>query len=302
MSYWSYINGFRMFLQLEKGLSENTIDAYLHDTELFFSFLDQAEANKPIGDITLDDLRTFLSYINQMNLSPNSQSRVVSGLKSFFRFLILEGVIKKDPTELLESPKIAKKLPEVLSIDEVEKIIHAIDLSAPEGERNKAIIETIYGCGLRVSELINLKISDLHFREDIIMVTGKGNKQRLVPIGEVAQKQITIYKEQVRTHISPKKSSEDILFLNRRGNKLTRQMVFIILRNLAEKAGIRKTISPHTLRHSFATHLVQNGANLRAVQDLLGHVSITTTEIYTHLNENDLKKAILKYHPRNRDN
>jgi len=299
VSYSSYKNGFRIYLQLERGLSENTLNAYLHDVDLLFRFLSEEKKDKSISEITLDDLRGLVTYIHQMELGESSQSRVISGIKAFFRYLMLEKVIDSDPSELLESPKIGQKLPEVLAVNEINNIIDIIDLSAPEGGRNKAIIETLYGCGLRVSELINLKISDLHFKEGIILVTGKGNKQRLVPIGTSAQKQITIYKDQVRNHLSPKKNAEGILFLNNRGGKLSRQMIFILVRKLVEKAGIHKTISPHTFRHSFATHLVQNGADLRAVQELLGHVSITTTEIYTHLNEKDLRRAILKYHPRN---
>jgi len=299
VSYSSYKNGFRIYLQLERGLSENTLNAYLHDVDLLFRFLSEEKKDKSISEITLDDLRGLVSYIHQMKLGESSQSRIISGIKAFFRYLMLEKVIDSDPSELLESPKIGQKLPEVLAVNEINNIIDIIDLSAPEGGRNKAIIETLYGCGLRVSELINLKISDLHFKEGIILVTGKGNKQRLVPIGTSAQKQITIYKDQVRNHLSPKKNAEGILFLNNRGGKLSRQMIFILVRKLVEKAGIHKTISPHTFRHSFATHLVQNGADLRAVQELLGHVSITTTEIYTHLNEKDLRRAILKYHPRN---
>lgn len=300
MSYIAYKNGFRVYLQLERGLSANTIDAYLHDIDLLLTFIEHEKKNLSVKSITLKDLREFIAYIHDLKLGNASQSRVISGIKAFFRYLLLEKVIDADPSALLESPKIGQKLPEVLSENEIEEIINAIDLSLPEGERNKAIIETLYGCGLRVSELINLKISDLHFKEGIISVTGKGNKQRLVPVGGSARKQITIYKEQIRIHQTPKKNEEDILFMNSRGGRMSRQMIFIIVRKLAEKAGIRKTISPHTFRHSFATHLVQNGANLRAVQELLGHVSITTTEIYTHLNERDLRKAILKYHPRNR--
>lgn len=300
MSNDSYKNGFKVYLQLERGLSENTLYAYLHDIDLLFTFLTDEKSGLNIKKLTLNDLRDFVEYINRMSLGESSQSRIISGIKSFFRYLVLEKIITDDPSALLESPKIGKKLPEVLTENEVELLINSIDLSTSEGERNKAILETLYGCGLRVSELINLKISDLHFNEGIILVTGKGNKQRLVPVGNSAQKQITIYKERVRNHITPVKDAEDILFLNRRGNKLSRQMVFIFIRNLIEKTGIKKTISPHTFRHSFATHLIQNGADLRAIQELLGHVSITTTEIYTHLNEKDLRRAILEYHPRNK--
>jgi len=295
----SYKNGFRQYLKLERGLSSNTIDAYLHDVDLLFRYMDEQTNGKNIKQVTLDDLRGFLEFINEMNLGPVSQARIISGIKSFYRFLMLEKVVDTDPSELLESPRLGRKLPEVLTQDEVIKIIDSVDLSKPEGERDKAILEVLYGCGLRVSEVIGLRISDLHFNEGLIVVTGKGNKQRLVPVGDVAQKQILIYKDQVRIHQSPVKKAENILFLNNRGGPLSRQMIFIMVRRQAEMAGIRKKISPHTFRHSFATHLVQNGADLRAVQQLLGHVSITTTEIYTHLNQEDLRRAILDYHPRN---
>lgn len=271
----------------------------MYDVELLFRFLSDKKKDVNLNKLSLHDLREFVGFIHEMKLGESSQSRIISGIKAFFRYLILENIIESDPSELLESPKIGQKLPEILTENEIEDLINVIDLSLPEGERNKAIIETLYGCGLRVSELINLKINNLHFKEGIILVTGKGDKQRLVPIGSSAQKQILIYKDQVRINLIPKRKEEEYLFLNQRGSRLSRQMIFIIIRKLAEKAGIRKTISPHTFRHSFATHLVQNGADLRAVQELLGHVSITTTEVYTHLNEKDLRKAILKFHPRN---
>lgn len=295
----SYKNGFRQYLKLERGLSSNTIDAYLHDVDLLFRYLEETAGGKHIKQATIEDLRRFLEFINDMKLGPLSQARIISGIKSFYRFLLLEKVVDSDPSELLESPKLGRKLPEVLTQEEVIKIIDSVDLSKPEGERDKAILEVLYGCGLRVSEVIGLRISDLHFNEGLIVVTGKGNKQRLVPVGAAAQKQVTIYKDQVRIHQQPQKKAEDILFLNKRGNALTRQMIFIMVRRQAETAGIGKKISPHTFRHSFATHLVQNGADLRAVQQLLGHASITTTEIYTHLNQEDLRRAILDYHPRN---
>ena len=301
MNYPILKKGFKTYLQLERNMSENTIQAYLHDTDLLTAFLEAKKKSKPVEKLSLQDLKDFLAFINETELGAYSQARIISGIKAFFRYLLIEQMIDSDPSELLESPKLGRKLPEVLTLEEVEKLINAIDLSEPEGERNKAILETLYGCGLRVSELINLKISDLHFREGIMTVTGKGNKQRLVPVGGAAEKQIMIYKDKVRIHLPVDKKYEDILFLNRRGRQMTRQMIFIIVRNLAEKAGIRKKISPHTFRHSFATHLVQNGADLRAVQELLGHVSITTTEIYTHLNREDLRKSILQYHPRNRN-
>jgi integrase/recombinase XerD len=280
-------------------MSENTIHAYMHDVELMMRFFEGEMDGKVIPKIDVNDLIAFVGFLNKMELAAYSQSRVISGIKAFFKYLLLEQVIESDPSELLESPQLGRKLPDILSVDEIGKLIDSVDLSSPEGERNKAILETLYGCGLRVSELINLKISDLHFKEGIISVTGKGNKQRLVPIGGSAEKQILIYKDQVRIHQHIDKKSEDILFLNRRGKKMSRQMVFIIIKILVEKIGLKKTISPHTFRHSFATHLVQNGADLRAVQELLGHVSITTTEIYTHLNREDLRKSIMQFHPRN---
>ena len=236
-----------------------------------------------------------------MGLGAYSQTRIISGIRAFFKYLNIEGAIETDPSELLESPKLGRKLPTVLDINEIEKIISAIDLSLPDGQRNRTIIEVLYGCGLRVSELINLKISELYLNEGVISVTGKGNKQRFIPIGEEAKKNILIYLQYDRVKLTPDKENEDTLFLNRLGRKLSRQMIFIIIKDLVAKAGIRKKVSPHTFRHSFATHLVQNGADLRAVQDLLGHSSIITTEIYTHLNREDLRKAILKFHPRNRE-
>jgi len=280
-------------------MSENTVHAYMHDVDMLFRFLEEEVESKSIAKIDLADLKEFLAFINKMELGAHTQSRVISGIKAFFKYLLIEQVVENDQTELLESPRLGRKLPDFLSVEEIDQLINSIDLSQAEGERNKAILETLYGCGLRVSELINLKISDLHFKEGIISVTGKGNKQRLLPIGGSAEKQILIYKDQVRIHMPIDKKSEDILFLNRRGKKMSRQMVFVIIKNLAEKIGLKKNISPHTFRHSFATHLVQNGADLRAVQELLGHVSITTTEIYTHLNREDLRKSIMQYHPRN---
>ncbi len=300
MSYILYKTGFRSYLQLERGLSSNTVVAYLHDIDLLFQFLEEEKEKKSLVNTDLNDLTDFIVFVNKKNLSPYTQSRVISGIKAFFRYLMLEKIIDSNPSELIESPRLGRKLPDVLNIDDVSKIIDGIDLSDPNGERNKAIFETLYGCGLRVSELINLKISELHFREGILSVTGKGNKQRLVPIGTSAQQQIERYLKEIRIHIEPRKGAEDIVFLNRNGGKLSRQMIFIIVKKRVEQAGINKKVSPHTFRHSFATHLVQNGADLRAIQELLGHVSITTTEIYTHLDSDDLRRAILNYHPRNK--
>ncbi|MBU3928996.1 MAG: site-specific tyrosine recombinase XerD [Bacteroidetes bacterium] len=300
MSHSSIRNGFKTYLQLERGLSVNTLEAYLHDVDLFLRFLEESGQTSGLKAIKLDDLQDFVGFITEMELGPASQARVISGIKAFFRYLVIEKLVETDPTELLQSPQMGMKLPEYLTIDEIELLIAQIDLSSSQGERNKAIIETLYGCGLRVSELTNMRVSDLHLKEGIISVTGKGDKQRLVPLGSMAEKQINTYLKQIRVHVSPKKGSEDVLFLNIRGTMLSRQMVFLVVKELVQKAGIKKRVSPHTFRHSYATHLVQNGANLRAVQELLGHASITTTEIYTHLNIRDLRKAILKYHPRNR--
>ncbi len=299
MSHSSIRNGFKTYLQLERGLSVNTLEAYLHDVDLFLRFLEESGQTSGLSTIKLENLQDFVGFITEMELGPTSQARVISGIKAFFRYLIIEKLVETDPTELLQSPQMGMKLPEYLTIDEIELLIAQIDLSSSQGERNKAIIETLYGCGLRVSELINMRVSDLHLKEGIISVTGKGDKQRLVPLGSMAEKQITTYLKQIRVHVTSKKGSEDILFLNNRGDMLSRQMVFLVVKELVQKAGIKKRVSPHTFRHSYATHLVQNGANLRAVQELLGHASITTTEIYTHLNIRDLRKAILKYHPRN---
>jgi len=301
MNYLPFQKGFKTYLQLERGLSENTLAAYLHDVALLFDFLSEQREGKSLTKVTYDDLKDFIAFVNQIGLGPYSQARIISGIRAFFKYLDLENIIETDPSELLESPKLGRKLPDVLDITEIDSIISAIDLSLPEGQRNRAIIETLYGCGLRVSELVNLKISELFFNEGIISVTGKGNKQRLVPIGDEAKKSILLYLQYDRNKLTPSKGNEDILFLNRRGGKLSRQMIFIMIKNLVEKVGIHKSISPHTFRHSFATHLVQNGADLRAVQDLLGHASIITTEIYTHLNREDLRKAILKFHPRNKE-
>ena len=300
MNYTILKKGFKNYLQLERNMSENTVQAYLRDVDMLIDYLEQEKSSKPMTKIVLDDFTGFFAYLNELGLEAYSQSRTISGVKAFFKYLFNEQIIDTNPSELLESPKPGKKLPDILSEKEIEEMINAIDLSLPEGERNKAIIETLYGCGLRVSELINLKISDLHFNEEIISVTGKGNKQRLIPIGGAAKKQILIYKDQVRIHQNIHKKDEDILFLNRRGKRMSRQMIFLIIKDLVAKVGFNKIISPHTFRHSFATHLVQHGADLRAVQELLGHASITTTEIYTHLNNEDLRKSIMQFHPRNR--
>ena len=267
---------------------------------LLFDFLEAEERSISIKDVQLSDLSEFIISINKMELGAYSQARVISGVKAFFKYLLLEKIIVDNPAELLESPRLGRKLPDVLTIEEVNAIIDNVDLSKSEGERNKAILETLYGCGLRVSELINLCISDLRFKEGVILVTGKGNKQRLIPVGEPTKKQIITYLTHIRPTIQVQKQHQDTLFLNRRGSKLTRQMIFYIVKKQTKEAKINKNISPHSFRHSFATHLVQKGADLRAVQELLGHVSIITTEIYTHLNREDIRDAINNYHPRNK--
>lgn len=277
-------------------MSANTITAYLHDVELLFSFLN--EKNVKLSDVDLSQLQLFVQFVAEMDLTANSQARVLSGIKSFFRFLLLEQIISKDPTELLEAPKLTRPLPVVLSIAEIDQMMAAIDHSTPEGQRNRAMLETMYSCGLRVSELISLTLSGLYLDIDFVKVTGKGNKERLVPIGSVAVEQIKLYRAHTRSHIAVKEAYSDILFLNRRGAALSRVMIFMIIKDLAAKAGIKKNIHPHTFRHSFATHLVEAGADLRAVQEMMGHKSITTTEIYTHLDKTYLRNTLEKFHPR----
>ena len=299
MSQNMYIKGYKVYLQLERALSENTVAAYLHDVQLLFSFLEKEKTHVALKKVTTDDLHAFLEFIHAMGLSAYSQSRVVSGIKSFFGYLMLEKIINTDPSAMLEAPRLGKKLPDVLEEEEIIRMLQSVDLSEPLGQRNRAILETLYACGLRVSELVNLKRSDLFLKENMLRVTGKGNKQRLIPLGEGAKKQLQLYLQQVRIHTTPRKEAENIVFLNRRGGKMSRQMIFLIIKKQAVKAGIHKTVSPHTFRHSFATHLIRRGADLRAVQEMLGHVSISTTEIYTHLNDTDLKNTILRFHPLN---
>lgn len=299
MSDWSsYIYGYKAFLRLEKSLSVNSVEAYVHDVTKFAQYLDYAKLNLSPEKIELHHFQEFLKWINELGMTARTQARVISGIKGFYKYLLLENVITVDPTEMLESPKIGRKLPNILSIEEIDLLIANIDLSKPEGARNKAILETLYGCGLRVSELINIRISNLSFNEGFIRITGKGNKERLVPVGSVAQKYIQLYIDNIRSAQPVRKGFEDILFLNRRGSRLTRVMIFTIIKKIALKAGLNKSISPHTFRHSFATHLVEGGADLRAVQEMLGHESITTTEIYTHLDREYLRSTILQYHPR----
>jgi integrase/recombinase XerD len=289
--------GFRAFLQLEKSLSDHSVDAYLHDLDKFIQWMQSSHMYRTPSEIKLGDLRRFIKWLGELGMGDASQARIISGLRSFFKFCLIENIVSHDPSVLLESPKLRKSLPDTLSFEEIEQIIAEIDLSKPEGGRNKAIIETMYSCGLRVTELVNLKISNLYLDVGFVRVIGKGDKERLVPIGSSAIKYINIYRQSIRIHIPVKKGFEDILFLNRRGGKLTRVMVFLFIKGLVKKAGIRKNISPHTFRHSFATHLVEGGADLRAVQEMLGHESITTTEIYTHLDREYLRETLHRYHP-----
>lgn len=286
-------------MKIEKSLSENSILAYLRDFDKLTQFLDATQSEKRPQDIALIDLQELIRWISEMGISARSQARIISGLRNFFFFLVLEDEIEIDPTELLELPKIGKKLPEVLDKSEIDELINAIDLSKNEGHRNRAIIETLYSCGLRVSELTHLKITNLYFEEGFMRVIGKGNKERLVPVSPSVVKEVNLYRHHVRIHQTIAKGHEDFLFLNRRGKKLTRVMIFTIIKRLAESIQLNKTVSPHTFRHSFATHMVENGANLRAIQEMLGHESISTTEIYTHLSDDLLKEAITSYHPRN---
>jgi integrase/recombinase XerD len=292
----AYKKGYKAWLQLEKSLADNSVEAYLHDINMLTTFLIEKENTTP-SDITLKDLEQFVKWVTELGMTASSQARIISGLRSFYKYCLIEQITTTDPTVLLEAPKLKRSLPDTLSFEEIEKIINKIDLSTPEGGRNKAMLETLYSCGLRVSELINLKLSCLYLDVGFIRVIGKGDKERLVPIGSDAIKFIKIYAENIRVHIAIKKEQEDFLFLNRRGSKLTRVMVFIILKELAKKAGITKNISPHTFRHSFATHLVEGGADLRAVQEMLGHQSITTTEIYTHLDREFLRNTLQQFHP-----
>ncbi len=288
---------FEVHLMLEKSLSQNSIDAYMSDLDKLMCFL--TDEKKKLEEVSLNDLQQFVSQLYDLDIHARSVARIISGIKSFYKFLVLDDYIQNDPTELLESPKIGLKLPEVLSVGEINNIISTIDLSLPEGQRNRAILETLYSCGLRVSELISLRFSDMYLDEGFIRVMGKGSKQRLVPISPVAIKEIKLYLMD-RHLIKVKKEHEDILFLSKRGTSLSRIMIFHIIKQQTESAGIKKTVSPHTFRHSFATHLLEGGANLRAIQQMLGHEKITTTEIYTHLDRDFLRSEILEHHPRNK--
>ncbi len=288
---------YRSFLMLEKSFSDNTYQAYVRDVQKLLQFLEDEKIS--YLTVTLVDLQHFLFQLAQIGINERSQARIISGIKSFYAFLVLENRLQDDPTSLLESPKLPKKIPQILSIEEIDALIQAIDYSVPEGIRNRAIIETLYSCGLRVSELVELKLSDIFWQEEFIKVVGKGNKERLIPISRTALKEIKSYLTE-RINLPIKKGSEDIVFLNRRGNKLTRQMIFIIINKLADEIGLDKQIGPHTFRHSFATHLLEGGANLRVIQEMLGHESILTTEIYTHVDVHFLRETIMSYHPRNK--
>ena len=298
MSKVAYINGFSAYIKLEKSLSANSNEAYKHDVELLYEFLQEKHIEKSVETLSLDHLQQFIQWINERNLSARSQARIISGIKAFYKFLLLENIISDDPTTLLETPKLGRKLPEFLTIQEIDTLLNAIDLSTAEGQRNRAMLETLYSSGLRVSELISLKKSNSFFDIGFLKITGKGNKERLVPIGSSAIKHIHIYEESFRRQIKIKTGNDDILFLNRRGAQLTRVMVFTIIKQLAIKIQLKKKISPHTFRHSFATHLIEGGADLRAVQEMLGHESITTTEIYTHLDRDYLRQEIMQHQPR----
>jgi integrase/recombinase XerD len=297
MKWNTYIKDYQSYLRIERGLSKNTIENYGFDIERLCLFLETNQIEVSPINITDEAVQEFIYSVSK-EVNPRSQARIISGLKSFFNYLIFEDYRKDSPLELIESPKTGRKLPDTLSVSEIDALIAAIDLSSNEGERNRAMLETLYGCGLRVSELISLKISDLFFEEGFVKITGKGNKERFVPIGKLTQKYIEIYQNSIRNTINIKKGFEDTLFLNRRGGQLTRSMIFAIIKNLALQINLHKNISPHTLRHSFATHLLENGADLRSIQLMLGHESITTTEIYVHLDRSFLKEVMHSFHPR----
>jgi integrase/recombinase XerD len=298
LNWKSYIIGFKSYLKLERSLSENSVEAYLHDITMLENFLLTSKISVSPSEVNVDHLRSFLQSINEIGLSARSQARIISGLKGFFKYCLIENIISDDPSHLIEAPRLGRKLPDTLTVQDINNLIDAIDLSKDEGGRNKAMLETLYGCGLRVSELISLKLSNFHSEIGFIKVTGKGDKERLVPIGSVAIKLIKIYVSEIRCHLNIQPGYEDYVFLNKNGKSISRVMVFLIIKQLAEKIQLKKSISPHTFRHSFATHLIEGGADLRAVQEMLGHESITTTEIYTHLDRDYLRASIIKHHPR----
>ena len=295
MSWDGYTKQFQNYLRLERSLSANSVEAYVRDVQKLAQFSEESVGPEEVNEV---HLHNFLEWVNELGMTPHTQARVLSGLKAFFRYLLFEKVISADPTALIEGPKLGRKLPDTLSVEEIDVLFSAIDLSTPEGQRNRAMLETLYSSGLRVSELVELKLSNVYFDLGFLRVVGKGNKERLVPIGRDALKFIRMYIDEIRVHIPVKKGNEPYVFLNRRGSKLSRVMVFTIIKNLAAETGLKKSISPHTFRHSFATHLIEGGADLRAVQEMLGHESITTTEIYTHLDRDYLKQIIQEFHPR----
>jgi integrase/recombinase XerD len=295
----AYLKGFKGYLKLERGLSANSILAYIQDVEKLSQFLASYNNDMTVNTISSVELKLFITWVAELGMLPSSQSRVISGIKTFFAYLLLEGIIKTDPSSLIQSPKLSRKLPDVLNIHEINQLIEAIDHSSLNGMRDKAILEVLYGCGLRVSELSDLRISSIHAENEYISIIGKGDKERIVPIGQIALKYISIYLTEVRVHLDIKKGHEDYVFLSRLGKRLSRISVFNIVKSLVMAAGIRKSVSPHTFRHSFATHLIEGGADLRAVQEMLGHASITTTEIYTHLDRDYLRSVITRFHPRN---
>ena len=294
----SYIKGFKSYLKLERSLSGNSVEAYLSDIEKLVQYFQSIDFTPNLNEITTADLKAFISWLNELGMLASTQARVISGLKAFFTYLLLEDIVENNPMALIDAPKLSRKLPDTLNIYEINQLIDAIDASKPEGMRNKAILEVLYGCGLRVTELTELRISSLFPQIEFIKVIGKGNKERLVPIGGVALKLLDLYMTQVRVHMNIKKGNEDFIFLNRFGAKLSRISIFNLIKSLAIATGIKKTISPHTLRHCFATHLIEGGADLRAVQEMLGHSSITTTEIYTHIDRDYLRDVITQFHPR----
>jgi len=298
MLWPSYTKGFKAYLKLERSLSGNSVQAYLNDIDKLSQYFKSIDAAPNVSEISETDIKAFISWLNNLGMLGSTQARIISGLKAFFSYLMLEEIIVVDPMALTEAPKLVRKLPDTLNINEINSLINSIDASKPEGMRNKAIIEVLYGCGLRVTELTELKISNLYPQIEFIKVIGKGNKERIIPIGSVALKLLDIYLHQIRVHVKIKKGNEDFIFLNRFGAKLSRITIFNLIKSLAVQSGIHKTISPHTLRHSFATHLIEGGADLRAVQEMLGHSSITTTEIYTHLDRDYLREVVTQFHPR----
>lgn len=298
MKWEDSIKGYENYLKLEKSLSQNSIAAYINDINKLVEFLNNEDKKTAPEKVKLPQLKSFIEWLNNRGVSPRTQARTISGIKSFYKYLLIEEKIKSDPTALLESPKIGRKLPDILSMEEIDSLIDAVDVDKPEGQRNKAMLETLYSCGLRVSELVNLKLTNLFFDQGFVKIEGKADKERLVPVSKRAVDEINKYLNGYRKNLKIHKDSENVLFLNRRGKKLSRVMVFTIIKNLAEKVDLDKKISPHTFRHSFATHLINGGADLRAVQEMLGHESILTTEIYTHLDRDYLKNTIHQFHPR----